>query len=147
MGVDLKLTYRLYQKLTLIAPEIGAASGDAVSDIADGLPLYCVVLETGHDFRRVELGQRWMLASGVPILDVVFEVNIFSDWELAEAVSYQYCSTTLDAYPVDGEPPKLSIHRRINRRLERWLEILAIQGHRLNCKGAAIPFGDCSPAA
>ena len=146
MGVDLKLTYRLYQKLLLIAPEIGAI-GDTVSDVADGLPLYCTVLEIGRDFRRLELGQRWALPSGQGVLDVVFEVNVFADWELAEAVSYQYCSTTLDAYPVDGEPPKLSIHRRINRLLENWLDVLTIQGHRLNSKGTAIPLEDCSPLA
>ena len=144
MGVDLKLTYRLYQKLLQIAPEIGAI-GDAVSDVADGLPLYCTVLETGRDFRRFELGQRWTLPGGQAVLDVVFEVNVFIDWELAEAVCYQYCSTTLDAYPVDGEPPKLSIHRRINRLLENWLDVLAIQGHRLNSEGAAIRLEGCSP--
>ena len=134
MAVDLKLTYRLYRRLMRVAPEVGGPEV-SVSDIADGLPLYGMILEAGRDFRRIELGQYWMLPNGQRVPDVVFEVNVFIDWELAEAVSYTFCGTTLDAYPVEGDAPKLSIHRRINRLLEKWLDSLAEQGHILHAEG------------
>ena len=132
MGVDLKLTYRLYQKLLLIAPEIGAI-GDTVSDVADGLPLYCTVLEIGRDVRAC-----WR---GLQELGVVSAAQV----QASRIAATLPPGTAWDT--VDGEPPKLSIHRRINRLLENWLDVLTIQGHRLNSKGTAIPLEDCSPLA
>lgn len=129
MGVDVKQTYRLYQALKRVMPELASVDRACTVKVAEGLPLRCDVLEVGTDFRRIALGHYWMLATGDHVPDVIFEICVFFDWELAEAVSYHFGGRVEDAYPVDGEPPVLSIHRRINRLLERWLLLLAQQGY------------------
>jgi uncharacterized protein YqiB (DUF1249 family) len=131
MGVDLKLTYRLYEKLKVVIPDLGSLAGYSVCESNDGLPLCCDVLEVGNDYRRIALGHYWQLTTGEQVPDVLFEVNVFLDWELAEAVSYEFGGWVEDAYAIDGEPPVLSIHRRINRFLEQWLDLLALQGYCL----------------
>lgn len=131
MGVDLKLTYRLFQKLRIVIPDLGSLTGYTVCEPQNGLPLCCHVLEVGNDFRRIALGHYWQLTTGEQVLDVLFEVNVFLDWELAEAVSYEFGGRMEDAYAIDGEPPVLSIHRRINRFLEQWLDLLALQDYCL----------------
>ena len=135
MGVDLNRTKRIFAALRRVAPDLGNIEQHAVSMVDGSLPLYCELLETGNDFRRIELGHYWALASGVVVPDVTFEACVFLDWELAEVASYQFGSNLEDAYPVIGEPPILSIHRRINRLFERWLEGLAKQGHILRVEG------------
>ena len=129
MGVDVKQTYRLYQALMRVTPELASVDRACTVRVEGGLPLRCDVLEVGNDFRRIALGHYWMLATGDQVPDVIFEICVFFDWELAEAVSYHFGGRVEDAYPVDGEPPVLSIHRRINRLLERWLLLLAQQGY------------------
>lgn len=69
IGIDLNLTYWLHPKLLLAAPELGGAEV-SVLDLADGLPLYGIVLVTGSDSRRVELGQYWLLPNDKRIPDV-----------------------------------------------------------------------------
>jgi len=90
MGLDLKQTCRLYEKLKVVIPDLGSLAGYSVCEPQDGLPLCCDVLEVGNDFRRVALGHYWQLTTGEQVLDVLFEVNVFLDWELAEAVSYEF---------------------------------------------------------
>lgn len=143
MGVDLKLTYRLFQKLRVVIPDLGSLSGYTVCEPQDGLPLCCDVLEVGNDFRRIALGHYWQLTTGEQVLDVLFEVNVFLDWELAEAVSYEFGGRVEDAYAVDGEPPVLSIHRRINRILEQWLDLLALQGYCLVAGAGTVAVTNC----
>ncbi|MGB4912175.1 MAG: hypothetical protein WBO95_08590 [Candidatus Dechloromonas phosphoritropha] len=135
MGVDLKLTYRLFEKLMRVAPDLANIDQHVVSVLDGGLPLYCELLETGNDFRRVAFGQYWELQSGERIPDGVFEICIFLDWQLAEAISYEAAYRFDDAYPVMGEPPVLSVHRCINRLLEMQLDMLAKQGHILRVEG------------
>lgn len=147
MGVDLKQTYRLYEKLKVVIPDLGSLAGYSVCEPRDGLPLCFDVLEVGNDFRRILLGHYWQLTTGVQVQDVLFEVNVFLDWELAEAVSYEFCGRVEDAYAVDGEPPVLSIHRRINRFLEQWLDLLAVQGYRLTADNDAAATKNCHCAA
>lgn len=147
MGVDLKRTYRLYEKLRVVIPDLGSLSGYSVCEPQDGLPLCCAVLEVGNDFRRIALGHYWQLTTGEQVMDVLFEVNVFLDWELAEAVSYEFGGRVEDAYSIDGEPPVLSIHRRINRFLEQWLDLLAVQGYRLVAGTGTAPVtnsGQCA---
>lgn len=129
MGVDLKLTYRLFKKLRVVIPDLGSLAGYSVCTPQDSLPLCCDMLEVGNDYRRIALGHYWQLTSGEQVPDVLFEVNVFLDWELVEAVSYEFGGRVEDAYAVDGEPPVLAIHRRINRFLEQWLDLLALQGY------------------
>ncbi len=129
MGVDLTRTYRLYEKLRVVIPDLGSLARYSVCTPQDGLPLCCDMLEVGNDYRRIALGHYWQLTSGEQVPDVLFEVNVFLDWELVEAVSYEFGGRVEDAYAVDGEPPVLAIHRRINRFLEQWLDLLALQGY------------------
>lgn len=147
MGVDLKRSYRLYQKLKVVIPDLGNLAGYSVCESPDGLPLCCDLLEVGNDFRRIALGHYWQLTTGEQVPDVFFEVNVFLDWELAEAVSYQFCGRIDDAYAIDGEPPVFAIHRRINRFLEQWLDLLALQGYCLVAGAgttAAANSGQCA---
>lgn len=135
MGVDLNRTKRVFEKLTRVAPDLASINGGVVSVVDGSLPLFCELLETGNDFRRVAFGQYWVLQSGERIPDGVFEICIFLDWQLAEAVSFQAAYRFDDAYPVMGEPPVLSVHRCINRLLEKQLDTLAEQGHILRAEG------------
>lgn len=135
MGVDLSRTQRVFEKLMRIAPDLASVKERAVSVVDGSLPLYCELLETGIDFRRVAFGQYWSLQSGEQIPDGVFEICIFLDWQLAEAISYEAAYRFDDAYPVMGEPPVLSVHRCINRLLEKQLDTLAKQGHILRVEG------------
>jgi uncharacterized protein YqiB (DUF1249 family) len=135
MGVDLNRTKRVFEKLMCVVPELASIKECAVSVVDGSLPLYCELLETGNDFRRVAFGQYWELQSGERIADGVFEIGIFFDWQLAEAITYQAAYRYDDAYPVMGEPPVLSVHRRINRLLEGLLDSLAKQGHILRVEG------------
>lgn len=147
MGVDLKLTYKLFEKLRIVIPDLGGLAGYAACEPQGSLPLCCDVLEVGKDFRRIALGHYWQLTTGEQVPDVFFEINVFLDWELAEAVSYQFSERIEDAYAVDGEPPVLTIHRRINRFLEQWLDLLALQGYCLMAstgKTPAINSGQCA---
>ncbi len=131
MSVDLERTRRVYQKLMRIAPCLVNLSKFARSAPAGYLTLQCEVLEAGLDFRRIALGQYWTCPSGDVIPDPDIEIAVFFDWELAEATTYRDAFKYEEAYPVMGEPPDIEVHGHINDVLERWLDVLAEQGHLL----------------
>jgi uncharacterized protein YqiB (DUF1249 family) len=135
MNVDLERSKRIFQKLLRIAPNLMAIKEYAKSKSSGYMDLSCDILESGRDYRRIALSHYWEHPSGDLIPDPDMEVSVFFDWELAEATSYQDVFTYENAYPVDGEPPDLVVHNRLNEFLEQWLQNLADQGHNLAPKG------------
>ena len=135
MNVDLERSKRIFQKLLRIAPNLMDIKEYAKSKSSGYMDLNCDILESGRDYRRIALSHYWEHPSGDLIPDPDMEVSMFFDWELAEATSYQDVFTYENAYPVDGEPPDLVVHNRLNEFLEQWLQNLADQGHNLAPKG------------
>ena len=135
MNVDLERSKRIFQKLLRIAPNLMDIKEYAKSKSSGYMDLSCDILESGRDYRRIALSHYWEHPSGDLIPDPDMEVSVFFDWELAEATSYQDVFTYENAYPVDGEPPDLVVHNRLNAFLEQWLQNLADQGHNLAPKG------------
>ncbi len=135
MNVDLERSKRIFQKLLRIAPNLMDIKEYAKSKSSGYMDLSCDILESGRDYRRIALSHYWEHPSGDLIPDPDMEVSVFFDWELAEATSYQDVFTYENAYPVDGEPPDLVVHNRLNEFLEQWLQNLADQGHYLAPKG------------
>ena len=74
MDVDLNRTKRVFEKLLCVVAELASIKVCAVSVVDGSLPLYCELLETGNDFRRVAFGHYWELQSGDRIVVGVFEI-------------------------------------------------------------------------
>jgi uncharacterized protein YqiB (DUF1249 family) len=95
------------------------------------MDLHLDILDRTPEYRRIVLAHYWQHPSGDLIPDPDMSIAVFFDREQAEALTYQDAYRYDEAYSVAGEPPDLQIHTSLNVLLERWLGILAEQGHVL----------------
>jgi len=114
-----------------IAPELVDISEHAVSKVSGLMDLTLDVLEQSNGYRRIALAHYWRHPSGDMIADPDMEIAVFLNDEMAEALTYQDTYLYEVAYPVEGEPPDVTVHGRLNDFLEHWLDNLREQGHIL----------------
>jgi uncharacterized protein YqiB (DUF1249 family) len=77
---------------------------------------------------RIALSHYWQHPSGDLIPHPHMKIAVFLRKGFAEALTYQDTLLCQVAYSIDGEPPDLAVHSRLNQFLERWLDNLAEQG-------------------
>lgn len=129
MKLDLQRTARLFEKLMLVAPELKLTSENAKSSVPGLMDLHLNVLDRDGEYRQIALTHKFTRQSGEIVIELEMQVSVFFADKLAEALTYLDQFEFQNAYAGADELPNLVIHTAINRSLEHWLDMLAMQGY------------------
>lgn len=129
MRLDPQRLSRIFQKLLAVAPNVGDVQRYAKSTVPGFMDLHLEILERSSGYRRIALSHFYRRPSGELAPGPSMTVAVFFDWLQAEALTYRDADRYEQSYPVEGEPPDLAVHTHLNIVLERWLDLLAEEGH------------------